>query len=72
MCESCHVGFGNNCQRAFCQQTGIAKGVRRIVAVTRGLAHAAVERAKAFEQQLDVADGINDLSLDTMVSWLYV
>lgn len=72
MCESCHVGFGNSSQRVFRQQTGIAKGVRRIVAVTRGLAQAAVERAKAFEQQLDVADGINDLSLDAMVSWLYM
>lgn len=48
-------------------QAGIAKGVRRIVGVTRGLAHAAVERAKAFEQQLDAADGIEDLSLDTLV-----
>lgn len=42
--------------------------MRRIVAVTRGLAHAAVERAKSFEQQLDAADGIDDLSLDTTVS----
>lgn len=41
--------------------------MRRIVAVTRGLAHAAVERAKSFEQQLDAADGIDDLSLDTTV-----
>lgn len=49
-------------------QAGIAKGVRRIVAVTRGLALAAVERAKTFEQQLDVADGIEDISLDTTVS----
>ena len=48
-------------------KAGIAKGVRRIVGVTRGLAHAAVERAKAFELQLDAADGIEDLSLDTMV-----
>ncbi|CAB1118771.1 unnamed protein product [Ectocarpus sp. CCAP 1310/34] len=49
------------------EEAGIAKGVRRIVAVTRGLALAAVERAKAFEQQLDVADGIEDISLDTKV-----
>ncbi|CAM9105783.1 unnamed protein product [Ectocarpus sp. 13 AM-2016] len=49
------------------EEAGIAKGVRRIVAVTRGLALAAVERAKAFEQQLDVADGIEDISLDTTV-----
>ncbi|CAN0286412.1 unnamed protein product [Pylaiella littoralis] len=49
------------------QEEGIAKGVRRIVGVTRGLAHAAAERAKAFEQQLDVVDGINDLSLDATV-----
>eukprot|EP00752_Nemacystus_decipiens_P009413 g8416.t1 len=49
------------------EETGIAKGVRRIVAVTRGLARAAVERSKSFEQQVDAADGIDDISLDTTV-----
>ncbi len=42
--------------------------MRRIVGVTRGQAHAAVERAKAFEQQLDAADVVEDLSLDTLVN----
>lgn len=46
--------------------------MRRIVAVTRGLAHAAVERANSFEQQLDAADGVDDLSLDTTVSLWYI
>lgn len=47
---------------------GIAKGVRRIVAVTRGLAHVAREKAKAFEEQLDKADTIDDITLDGTVS----
>ena len=51
---------------------GIAKGVRRIVAVTRGLAHAARERAKAFKQQLDKADAIDDITLDATVRKLAV
>ncbi|CAM9762323.1 unnamed protein product [Scytosiphon promiscuus] len=49
------------------EEAGIAKGVRRIVGVTRVLAHAAIERAKVFEQQLDAADGIEDISLDAAV-----
>lgn len=49
-------------------QGGIAKGVRRIVAVTRGMAHAANGRARAFEQQLAAADAINDISLDALVN----
>lgn len=48
-------------------QSGIAKGVRRIVAVTRDLATAAQERAKAFEAQLDAADKVEGLALDTEV-----
>lgn len=36
--------------------------------VTRALAHAAVERAKVFEQQLDAAEEIEDISLDVTVS----
>lgn len=39
-----------------------------MVAVTRGLAQAAQERAKAFEAQLDAADRIDGLALDTEVS----
>lgn len=46
---------------------GIAKGVRRIVAVTRGLGQAAREKAKAFEEQLDKADGIDGITLDGTV-----
>ncbi|CAM9233963.1 unnamed protein product [Hapterophycus canaliculatus] len=49
------------------EEAGIAKGVRRIVGVTRAPAHAAVERAKVFEEQLDAADGIEDVSLDAAV-----
>ncbi|CAM9768219.1 unnamed protein product, partial [Sphacelaria rigidula] len=49
------------------EQEGIAKGVRRIVGVTRRLALEAMERSKAFAAQLDVADGIEGLALDTEV-----
>lgn len=49
------------------EEVGIAKGVRRIVAVTRGLAHVAREKAKAFEEQLDKADTIDDITLDGTV-----
>ncbi|CAM9448574.1 unnamed protein product [Ascophyllum nodosum] len=52
---------------ALLEEGGIAKGVRRIVAVTRGMAHAANDRARSFEQQLAEADAINDLSLDAVV-----
>lgn len=50
-------------------QVGIAKGVRRIVGVTRALAHGAVQRAQAFDKQLDAADQIEDLALDATVSF---
>lgn len=50
-----------------CEQEGIAKGVRRIVGVTRGMALSAIERSRAFEAQLDSADGIEGLALDAEV-----
>lgn len=40
--------------------------------VTRGLALAAIERAKAFEAHLDAADGIEGLALDAEVCWIMI
>lgn len=48
-------------------QVGIAKGIRRIVGLTRGQAEAAQERAKAFEQELEKAEKMDDLALDAAV-----
>ncbi|CAM9883503.1 unnamed protein product [Discosporangium mesarthrocarpum] len=47
------------------EEVGVAKGIRRIVGVTKEMADKAQQTADAFEAQLKAAGAIEDITLDT-------
>lgn len=55
---------------ALLSEEGIAKGVRRIVAVTADDAAAAIEEGKALAQQVEAAAALPDAELEKVSSSL--